>query len=215
MRGNLVLNSKNAHGVGEIKEGETSKFKMKSSRIQKETDTKQQVSRGKILEKKWAVQRPVKPWGDQFQSTDNLQEKVKTLSSKCRETTSHHNAVQNLAVGDFDCSQEEDNQNSSRWTGGTHNPLKDKNSKERCTKKSCALCSGKDRAFCLSSSLPEVKPSMRNNTVKHREIFDEQFKAKDAKGAIKALCPHSAGITQNLIDQFGWEQFDHPPYTST
>ncbi|GBN27522.1 Histone-lysine N-methyltransferase SETMAR [Araneus ventricosus] len=25
--------------------------------------------------------------------------------------------------------------------------------------------------------------------------------------------PHSAGATQNLIQQFGWEQFDHPPYS--
>ncbi|GBM62038.1 Histone-lysine N-methyltransferase SETMAR [Araneus ventricosus] len=25
--------------------------------------------------------------------------------------------------------------------------------------------------------------------------------------------PHSAGVTQNLIQQFGWEQFDHPPYS--
>lgn len=24
--------------------------------------------------------------------------------------------------------------------------------------------------------------------------------------------PHSAGITQSLIQEFGWEQFDHPPY---
>ncbi|GBM38368.1 Histone-lysine N-methyltransferase SETMAR [Araneus ventricosus] len=26
-------------------------------------------------------------------------------------------------------------------------------------------------------------------------------------------CPHSAGVTQNLIQQFGWEQFDHPPFS--
>ncbi|GBN58814.1 Histone-lysine N-methyltransferase SETMAR [Araneus ventricosus] len=25
--------------------------------------------------------------------------------------------------------------------------------------------------------------------------------------------PHSAGIIQNLIQQFGWEQFDHWPYS--
>ncbi|GBN64886.1 hypothetical protein AVEN_7506-1 [Araneus ventricosus] len=25
--------------------------------------------------------------------------------------------------------------------------------------------------------------------------------------------PHSAGVTQNLIQQFGWEQFDHRPYS--
>ncbi|GBN91789.1 Histone-lysine N-methyltransferase SETMAR [Araneus ventricosus] len=25
--------------------------------------------------------------------------------------------------------------------------------------------------------------------------------------------PHSAGVTQNLIQQFGWERFDHPPYS--
>ncbi|GBO08761.1 hypothetical protein AVEN_78441-1 [Araneus ventricosus] len=25
--------------------------------------------------------------------------------------------------------------------------------------------------------------------------------------------PHSAGVTQNLIQQFGWEQVDHPPYS--
>ncbi|GBN65321.1 hypothetical protein AVEN_223200-1 [Araneus ventricosus] len=24
--------------------------------------------------------------------------------------------------------------------------------------------------------------------------------------------PHSAGVTQNLIQEFGWEQVDHPPY---
>ncbi|GBO06188.1 Mariner Mos1 transposase [Araneus ventricosus] len=24
--------------------------------------------------------------------------------------------------------------------------------------------------------------------------------------------PHSAGVTQNLIQQFSWERFDHPPY---
>ncbi|GBL88577.1 hypothetical protein AVEN_195591-1 [Araneus ventricosus] len=24
--------------------------------------------------------------------------------------------------------------------------------------------------------------------------------------------PHSVAVTQNLIQQFGWEQFDHPPY---
>ena len=25
--------------------------------------------------------------------------------------------------------------------------------------------------------------------------------------------PHTAGATQNLITTFGWEQFDHPPYS--
>ena len=25
--------------------------------------------------------------------------------------------------------------------------------------------------------------------------------------------PHTAAATQNLITTFGWEQFDHPPYT--
>lgn len=25
--------------------------------------------------------------------------------------------------------------------------------------------------------------------------------------------PHTAGLTQNLIQRFGWEQFDHPPYS--
>ncbi|GBN57065.1 hypothetical protein AVEN_23906-1 [Araneus ventricosus] len=25
--------------------------------------------------------------------------------------------------------------------------------------------------------------------------------------------PHSAGVTQNFIQQFGLEQFDHPPYS--
>ncbi|GBO05539.1 hypothetical protein AVEN_64989-1 [Araneus ventricosus] len=24
---------------------------------------------------------------------------------------------------------------------------------------------------------------------------------------------HSAGVTRNLIQQFSWEQFDHPPYS--
>lgn len=24
---------------------------------------------------------------------------------------------------------------------------------------------------------------------------------------------HSAGITQKLFNKFGWEQFDHPPYS--
>jgi hypothetical protein len=26
-------------------------------------------------------------------------------------------------------------------------------------------------------------------------------------------CPHTAVTTQDLIATFGWEQFDHPPYT--
>jgi histone-lysine N-methyltransferase SETMAR len=26
-------------------------------------------------------------------------------------------------------------------------------------------------------------------------------------------CPHTAAATQNLITTFGWEQFDHPPYS--
>ena len=26
-------------------------------------------------------------------------------------------------------------------------------------------------------------------------------------------CPHTAATTQNLITTFGWEQFDHPPYS--
>lgn len=25
--------------------------------------------------------------------------------------------------------------------------------------------------------------------------------------------PHAAGVTQNLLQEFGWEQFDHPPYS--
>ncbi|GBM61452.1 hypothetical protein AVEN_96563-1 [Araneus ventricosus] len=25
--------------------------------------------------------------------------------------------------------------------------------------------------------------------------------------------PHSASVTQNLSQQFGWEKFDHPPYS--
>jgi hypothetical protein len=26
-------------------------------------------------------------------------------------------------------------------------------------------------------------------------------------------CPHTAAATQDLIATFGWEQFDHPPYS--
>jgi hypothetical protein len=26
-------------------------------------------------------------------------------------------------------------------------------------------------------------------------------------------CPHTAAATQDLIVTFGWEQFDHPPYS--
>jgi hypothetical protein len=27
-------------------------------------------------------------------------------------------------------------------------------------------------------------------------------------------CPHTAAATQDLIAIFGWEQFDHPPYST-
>jgi len=30
---------------------------------------------------------------------------------------------------------------------------------------------------------------------------------------IHDICPHTATVTQNLITTFGWEQFDHPPYS--
>jgi hypothetical protein len=26
-------------------------------------------------------------------------------------------------------------------------------------------------------------------------------------------CPHTAAVTQDLIVTFGWEQFDHPPFS--
>ena len=30
---------------------------------------------------------------------------------------------------------------------------------------------------------------------------------------IHDACPHTPTATQNLIRTFGWEQFDHPPYS--
>ncbi|GBM20514.1 hypothetical protein AVEN_61054-1 [Araneus ventricosus] len=95
-----------------------------------------------------------------------------------------------------------------------------KKSKQRCQHtKSSAMSSGTDRAFCLLSSFPEVKPSMRYDTVKHCENCGVQFKKRRrmlSQGIVLLhdnARPHSAGVTQNLIQQFGWEQFDHPPYS--
>ncbi|GBM60612.1 hypothetical protein AVEN_83548-1 [Araneus ventricosus] len=63
------------------------------------------------------------------------------------------------------------------------------NSKQRCQHtKSCALCSRTDRAFCLFSSFPEVKPSLRYDTVKHCENCGVQFKTKGEECSVKALC---------------------------
>ncbi|GBN39385.1 hypothetical protein AVEN_99622-1 [Araneus ventricosus] len=80
-----------------------------------------------------------------------------------------------------------ENRNNSQWSEGTQSPTK--NSKQRCQHtKSCALCSGTDRAFCLSSSFPEVKPSMWYNTVKHCKNCGVQFKTKGDIYSVKALC---------------------------
>ncbi|GBO05728.1 hypothetical protein AVEN_181158-1 [Araneus ventricosus] len=80
------------------------------------------------------------------------------------------------------------NQNNSRWSGGTHGPPQ-KNSKQRCQHtKSCALCSGTDKAFCLLNSFPEVKPSFRYDTVKRCENCGVQFKTKGEEYSVKALC---------------------------
>ncbi|GBO39379.1 hypothetical protein AVEN_44399-1 [Araneus ventricosus] len=58
---------------------------------------------------------------------------------------------------------------------------------------------------------------MRYDTVKYCENCGVHFKTKGEECSV--LCcymttyvPHSAGVTQNLIQQFGCEQVDHPPY---
>ncbi|GBN38727.1 Mariner Mos1 transposase [Araneus ventricosus] len=76
------------------------------------------------------------------------------------------------------------------------------------------------QGILLVEFLPRGEPSMRDDIVKYCENCGEQFKTKGEECSVKALCcfmtthvPHSAGVTQNLIQRFGWEQFDHPPYS--
>ncbi|GBN93642.1 hypothetical protein AVEN_157473-1 [Araneus ventricosus] len=64
-----------------------------------------------------------------------------------------------------------------------------RSNQQRCQHaKSCALYSGTDRSFCLLSSFPEVKPSMRYDTAKHFENCGVQFKTKGEGCSVKALC---------------------------
>ncbi|GBM78005.1 hypothetical protein AVEN_33660-1 [Araneus ventricosus] len=74
------------------------------------------------------------------------------------------------------------------------------------------------QGILLVEFLPRGEPSMRDDTVKYCENCGVQFKTKGEECSVKALCcfmtthvPHSAGVTQNLIQQFGWEHVDHPP----
>ncbi|GJQ69950.1 hypothetical protein Trydic_g22476 [Trypoxylus dichotomus] len=46
---------------------------------------------------------------------------------------------------------------------------------------------------------------MRNDSVNHREIL--------GRYCVGNARPHSAGVTLNLIEQFDWEELDHPPYS--
>ncbi|GBN45211.1 hypothetical protein AVEN_186089-1 [Araneus ventricosus] len=78
------------------------------------------------------------------------------------------------------------NQNNSRWSGGTHGPpLHTKKFKTLSAHK--IMASGTDRVFCLLSSFSEVKSSMRYDTMKHLENCGVEFKQK-ARNAQSRHC---------------------------
>ncbi|GBO40716.1 hypothetical protein AVEN_225128-1 [Araneus ventricosus] len=94
----------------------------------------------------------------------------------------------------------ESKQQSIEWRH-SWSPTK-KKLKQHCQHtKSCALCSGTDRAFCLLSSFPEVKPSMRYDIVKHCKNCIVQFKTKVAEEcSVKALyCFMTMHVTFPLV----------------
>lgn len=59
--------------------------------------------------------------------------------------------------------------------------------------------SGAEKAFCLLSSFVEVRPSMRNNTVKHWENCAARFKTKSIVFLHEITRPHSAVSLKTLL----------------
>ncbi|GBN95292.1 Mariner Mos1 transposase [Araneus ventricosus] len=114
----------------------------------------------------------------------------------------------------------ESKQQSMEWRHSRSHTQK--NSKHRCQHtKSCALCYGMDRhGILLVEFLPRGKTI---NAVRYCETLRKlrctiQNKIRGMLSQSTVLPhdnarPHSAGVTQNLIQQFGLEEFDHPPYS--
>jgi hypothetical protein len=56
------------------------------------------------------------------------------------------------------------------------------------------------------------------DTLKLRHAIQNKRRGRLSQGAMTLhdnARPHTASATQNLIATFGWEQFDHPPYSPT
>ncbi|GBO21073.1 Mariner Mos1 transposase [Araneus ventricosus] len=112
------------------------------------------------------------------------------------------------------------NQNNSRWSGGTHCPLQKQSFKTTLSAHEIMCTVFWDRQGIL---LVEFLPRGETiNAVRYCETLRKlrlaiQNKRRGKLGQDIVLLhdnarPHSAGVTQNLIQRFGWEQFDHPPY---
>lgn len=59
--------------------------------------------------------------------------------------------------------------------------------------------SGVEKSFCLLSSFIEVRPSMRNNTVKHWDNCAARFKTKSIVFLHEIARPHSAVSLKTLL----------------
>ncbi|GBM45444.1 Mariner Mos1 transposase [Araneus ventricosus] len=105
------------------------------------------------------------------------------------------------------------NQNNSRWSGGTHG-------RKKSSPKIMCTVFWERQGILLFELLPrgETINAVRycETLRKLRCAIQNKRRGMLSQGIVLLhdnARPHSAGVTQNLIQQFGWEQFDHPPFS--
>ena len=109
-------------------------------------------------------------------------------------------------------------QSSSPWSGGTLLRQQRRNSSRTLQLgRSCAQCFGTEKAFCLWNSCLKAHNQRRcllQHTSKLHCTIQNKQRGMLSRGVVMIhdnTCLHTA--IQNLIMTFGWEQFDHPPYS--
>ncbi|GBN49171.1 Histone-lysine N-methyltransferase SETMAR [Araneus ventricosus] len=113
------------------------------------------------------------------------------------------------------------NQNNCRWNGGTHGPPQ-QNKFKTTSSAHKIMCS----VFWDRQGILLVDFLSRGETInavrccetlrKLWRVIQNKRRGMQRQGIVLLhdnARPHSAGVTQNLIQQFGREQFYHPPYS--
>ena len=115
------------------------------------------------------------------------------------------------------CSTKPLNRSSNPWSGGTSSPTKTKFKQTTSTWKVMCTMFWDRKAFCLWNSCLKAPQSIAGvycNTQKLRRLIQNKRRGILNRAVVMihdSTCLHTA--MQNLITTFGWEQFNHPPYS--